>query len=386
MTEGVAHAPGARQARREEAPGRAPTTGGSPPALSVPDLRAAVSAGIVTEAQAAALLSLAHVRRGDRERAAPGDEPFELFRGFNEIFVVVGLLILASGWATVLALVSAATLSEVGTGVPAARFLATAALIWALSEYFVRRRRMVAPAITLSILWGLNALLAFGVAFANPIGVLEGDYDRLAQGALLATGVMALHWARFRVPFAMALIALGLFGATLLWLATSAGTPTAIAELFLLSAEGPFALATLALGLAFFAAAMAFDMSDPHRVTRRASNGFWLHVVAAPAIANTVALTLLERGDAVAHAALLAFLAAISVVAIVIDRRSFLIAAVGYTVTLAAAIFGSDGFGAIILGLGATLLVLGASWERMRGTLLRAMPSFVPTRRLPPAI
>jgi hypothetical protein len=27
---------------------------------------------------------------------------------------------------------------------------------------------------------------------------------------------------------------------------------------------------------------MAFDMSDPHRVTRRAAQGFWLHVVARP--------------------------------------------------------------------------------------------------------
>ena len=349
------------------------------------DLRAAVSAGIVTEAQAAALTALAQGRRGARDAAAPGDEAFELFRGFNEVFIVVGLLILASGWTAVMALASVATLSEVGTGFPAARFLATAALIWALSEYFVRRRRMVAPAITLSILFGLNAAVAFGVAYANPLGLLEGDYDRLARGALFATAVLALYWARFRVPFVMALIALGLFAATLLWLATSAGRPVTPADLFLLSAEGPFALATLALGLAFFAVAMAFDTSDPYRVTRRAANGFWLHVVAAPAIANTVSLTLLERGDAPAHAALLAFLALISAVAVIIDRRSFLIAAVGYVVTLASTLFGADGFGWIVLALGAALLVLGAFWERMRGALLHALAPMLPLGRLPPA-
>ncbi len=61
------------------------------------DLRAAVGAGIVTEAQAASLASLADSRRGARTDLAVGDEPFELFKGFNEVFIVVGLLILAMG-------------------------------------------------------------------------------------------------------------------------------------------------------------------------------------------------------------------------------------------------------------------------------------------------
>jgi hypothetical protein len=33
----------------------------------------------------------------------PGDEPFELFKGFNEIFIVVGLVILTTGWVSALA-------------------------------------------------------------------------------------------------------------------------------------------------------------------------------------------------------------------------------------------------------------------------------------------
>ncbi|MDO7629496.1 MAG: hypothetical protein MUQ84_01050, partial [Loktanella sp.] len=64
------------------------------------DLKAAVGAGIVTEAQAASLAGLADSRRGARSDLAIGDEPFELFKGFNEIFIVVGLLILSFGWAS----------------------------------------------------------------------------------------------------------------------------------------------------------------------------------------------------------------------------------------------------------------------------------------------
>ena len=47
------------------------------------DIRAAVGSGLLSEAQAASLTALAHSRHGARENLAPGDEPFELFRGFN---------------------------------------------------------------------------------------------------------------------------------------------------------------------------------------------------------------------------------------------------------------------------------------------------------------
>ena len=62
------------------------------------DLKAAVGSGLISEKQAAGLISLSDSRRGARENLHPGDEPFELFKGFNEIFIVIGLLILASGW------------------------------------------------------------------------------------------------------------------------------------------------------------------------------------------------------------------------------------------------------------------------------------------------
>ncbi len=60
--------------------------------LKPDDLRAAVSAGLITEIQAASLSKLADERRGYRAASAQIDEPFELLKGFNEIFIVVGLL------------------------------------------------------------------------------------------------------------------------------------------------------------------------------------------------------------------------------------------------------------------------------------------------------
>ena len=345
------------------------------------DLRAAVGAGIVTEGQAASLTSLADSRRGARTDLAVGDEPFELFKGFNEVFIVVGLLILAMGWAGVVGVAYAA---EITNPQQAAMLYGSigALIIWAMSEYFIRRRRMVGPAIALSILFTGNAAIGLTAYFAQPFMVAQQDYASLPLPFILGTAAIGVFWYRFRVPFAMAMIAVGFFIVAILMAATSQGTPQDSSDLFLLSAGGPFAWITLVLGLLVFAVAMAFDMSDPHRVTRRSANGFWLHVVAAPALVNTLALTLLDRN---AHWALLGVMLIFALIAIVIDRRSFLIAAIGYIVALASTVFDGETTALTVLILGIILLLLGAFWEKFRARLLRLMPRFVPLHRLPPS-
>ncbi len=352
--------------------------------LDPSDIKAAVAAGLITEAQAASMAALAHSRRGARENLAPGDEPFELFKGFNEIFIVVGLIILAMGWAGVVGVIYVDNISNPQQS--AVFFgLISAAAVWALSEYFVVRRRMVAPAIALSVMFASVAALSLTAYFAQPFMVAQEDYSSLPLPFALGTAALLIYWARFRVPFAMAMIAVGLFIVAILMAATTSGTPQNPSELFLLSAGGPFAWITLLLGFVVFAVAMVFDMSDPHRVTRRSANGFWLHVVAAPALVNTMALSLLEQDTTAANIILLAILAIFALVAIVIDRRSFLIAAIGYIVAVAAAVFNGDGAAFTVLILGIVLLLLGAFWERIRAFLLRLMPGFVPLHRLPPS-
>ena len=347
------------------------------------DLRAGVSAGIVSEAQAASLASLADSRRGARENLVPGDEPFELFKGFNEIFIVVGLVILASGWIAVNAATMLTEIVDYRTQV-ITMALVGAGVLWLLSEYFVRRRRMVAPAIALSILFFANAVSGLAASLSEIFMLAQEDYSSLPLPTFLATLALFVFWWRFRVPFAMAMIAIGLFAVAMLLAATSAGTPDNLDDLFLLSAGGPFAFITLVLGFAVFLVAMWFDMSDPHRVTRRSANGFWLHVVAAPALVNTIALTLLDRDTAGSNILLVAVLAFFALVAIVIDRRSFLLAAIGYSVALAFTVLGGDGAPTTVLSLGIVLLILGAFWEKIRARLLRLMP-FLPLDRLPPS-
>ena len=343
------------------------------------DLRAAVTTGAITEAQAASLIVLAETRSGQRARITGLDEPFELFKGFNEIFIVVGLTILFMGWLGVTGL---GVFSAAQTGYITGLIYALVAMGGCafLARYFTLTRRMVAPSIALVVMFAISAF-QFGMSFAAML-------DANTQGAIAwAFGITAAavggFYAVFRVPFAVAIVAVSVFGCAF-GLATLGGTfPETPLDIFLLSADGPFAVLTIVLGLIGLAVALSFDMSDPHRVTRRAAAGFWLHIIAAPAIVNTVALTLFSMEMPGAQAILLLFLAVMALFAVVIDRRSFLVAGVGYCVALAFTVIEGGAF-VIILALGAGLVLLGAKWEALRRALMRVLPDFPGKTRLPP--
>ena len=343
-------------------------------------LRAAVAAGILTEAQAAGVLALGQSRSGARESLKPGEEPFELFRGFNEIFIVVGLGILGLGWTGAMTYALYDGTIRTPDDVMALYALMTAVPLWLLSEYFIRRRRMVAPAIMLTLSWAALALMPGPKLFADGVPFQTGW--SLPGTYVLATALVLLHWWRFRVPIALSAATLGVFAGLLTATIGEGEAPQSFEALFLLSGEGTTPWITLALGIAVFAIAMAFDMSDPHRVTRRSANGFWLHILAAPAIVNTVALTLLaEDGRAWL---LILFLGLVAMVAMVIDRRSFLIAGAGYAVAVGSSVGDGEGFFLTALALGAGLLIAGAKWEAIRGWLLRRLAPVLPLGRLPP--
>jgi hypothetical protein len=358
--------------------------------ISPDDVRASVGAGILSERQASLLTALAHSRNGAREGLAPGDEPFELFRGFNEIFIMVGLSILAMGWFSVMGVLYAQAVAEQGRILDPQTTMGwmaavSAVLLWLLAEYFITRRRMVGPAIMLTILFSGTVTFGLSQYFAQVFMLARGDYSSLVMPGILSVVAVLVFWVRFKVPFAMAIIALGLFAVALLATASGAGTVTSIEDVFILSAGGNFAWITLAIGLAVFAVAMLFDGSDPYRVTRRSAQGFWLHIVAAPAIVNTVALSLLANEASPSRIWLAAFLGLIALVAVVIDRRSFLMAAIGYSVALSFTIFEGAGIAWLILVLGLAMVLLGALWERIRAVILRLLPLGGLARFLPPA-
>jgi hypothetical protein len=340
------------------------------------DLRAAVASGLITEAQAAGLLGMAEQRRVARETVQPTEEPFVLFKGFNEIFIVIGLSILFGGWAAVTALFGASLWGQgdLTTILYAAITLGGLAM---LSGYFTLTRRMIAPSIALVIMAALTAAV-LGNALASVLGL--GPAARPLVTALVIGAVMLMHYRRFRVPFSALIIACAGFGVVAALLAMAGILPEA-GMLPIWAAGGAGAVVSVLFGLVTFAVAMWFDMSDPHRVSTRATTGFWLHVISAPAIVNTVAMHLLGREGA-GQLLLLIFLLGIATVAVVIDRRSFLISGVAYAVYLAWSLF--DGSALVIVFLGLGLVLLGAQWEKLRRWLMLSLPDFPGKTRLPP--
>lgn len=345
--------------------------------ISSEDLRAAVTRGIVTEAQSAQLIALAAGRQSARSGIAEIEEPFVLFKGFNEIFVVVGLTILFSGW------VGVATLMGLDMQTPAGftTLLLSGVTILGLmaaGSYFTLRRRMIAPSMALQIMTALAAMV-FATAL---VGTAAGDYSVAVISAVVAL-IMAGQYALFRVPFTAAIIAGAVFFGLWTTLVGAGLVENGGMGLFYGHSDTRMSGLTIIFGLVTFGIAMRLDLSDPMRVSTRSATAFWLHIVAAPAIVNTVALNLLDNGSAAAQGLLLGFLLIIAVVAIVIDRRSFLVSGAGYSVALAGTLF--SGSAAIaVLALGLILVLLGAQWDRLRARLMTALPSFPGKSSLPP--
>jgi hypothetical protein len=343
------------------------------------DLRAGVAAGILTEAQASRLLTLTQTRAGTRAALTGEDEPFELFRGFSEIFISVGLVILLSG---IMGLVSL-------SGHVLAIALAGAALAVLLALYFTRRRRMTLPSIVLSVAFAQAISAAIAWIVIGSADIVPGTPSVILIGSLVVAALAAWYWA-FRIPFTMFLIGLTVLAVILL--SISGAAPVAIfndwSNLFDLGGS-LIARGTLAFGIVAFIAGMAFDMRDPHRLGRFAASGFWLHLLAAPALVNTVALTFLNMDNTRGYILLGLSLALITLLALVIDRRSFLTAGIAYLGILLGLILVPDGGSPIrwawlLIVLGGFVTLIGAFWTQWRSAILRALPDFPGKERLPP--
>jgi hypothetical protein len=358
--------------------------------MSFDDLRAAVQAGILSESQAARLNSLIQSRAGTRADLPAEDEPFEFFRGFSEIFVAVGLIILLAVPELMLAGIASDSETELGSRLAV---LFTPALSFALALYFTLRRRMNLPSMVLATSFAIGcytSLLQWMVYFDF------GLRATVVLPVLLSTLAMVLWYWRFRLPFSMAL--LGLFALLTLY---SLFLPKNILEIafrlensgwaiiFDLRESPVLALATLGFGLVAFAAGMWFDTRDPHRLGRHSATAFWLHLLAATALVNTVAMTIYNSGAS--HSMLLLILAVLvaTFLALVIDRRSFLTAAMSY---IAVIIFwlagGDDAEVFVILSttvlLGLLITAIGTWWVPLRAALMRLLPDFPGKNRLPP--
>ncbi|WP_246728295.1 hypothetical protein [Microvirga terricola] len=272
----------------------------------------------------------------------------------------------------------------------AATWAVLALASWLLAEFFTRRRRMAFPSIVLLCLYALSAfkvadhLLALTAheaakkSFNALLGIASPSMGLVAIAALAASAMVALHYLRFRVPITIAAVAAALVMAVITGLLSAFDIP----EWVLRVLDG-------AMGLAIFALAMRFDLSDPERETRRTDIAFWLHMLAAPLVANTLigGIAAMSAPSGTHAVAILALFVLLGVVAVIIDRRAILVSGLSYAGFAFYILVHDAGFEGKILPLtllvlGAFVLLLSAGWRPVRTALLRLLPAHL-AQRLP---
>lgn len=323
------------------------------------DLDNAVHAGALAPEAAAALRN--HVS-ASRSTPAVDEEHFRLLTGFNDIFVSIAivLLLVAIAWI-------GGTISEplAGAGVAAAS--------WGLAEYFTRVRRMALRSILLllSFAGGVAATLVGVMVVWNPDFTDQVD-ALIVAGIALATALATwIHWRRFMVPITVAAGAVAM--------AASAG---ALIISGFSDPERAIPWVSLVAGLAIFALAMRWDMSDRGRTTRRSDVAFWLHLAAAPMIAHPIFHLLGVLDGAIPASAafiVIGLYIAFGLVALAIDRRALLVSSLAYVLFALSRLF--ENAGAVELGtaftaliIGSALLMLSAFWHPARRLVVERLP------------
>src|SRR5690606_7933330 len=115
-------------------------------------------------------------------------------------------------------------------------------------------------------------------------------------------------------------------------------------------------------GLAVFAVAMWWDISDRERKTRRSDVAFWLHLLAAPLIVHPAftALGVLDNSATAINALIVVGLyILLALVALAIDRRALMVSALAYVLFALSALFRE--IGAIGLNVALTALLIGSA-------------------------
>jgi hypothetical protein len=349
-----------------------------------------VAQGIITAEQAERLRALETSREPPEFVASPDDEQLRFLSGFSDIFVTIGLALFLG---------AAGYLAAKFSG-PVAMWITIAIAAWLLAEFFTRVRRMALPSIVLLIVFAFAAFMAasqlLGAGVVQPHAYIPGsrpsvmgavlnlDANRvsaLGGAAFMTVLLTALHYLRFRVPIT---ITAGCGALT--------GTVVAVA-LGLMPTLSPTATSAVIFvcGIAVFALAMQFDMSDRERLTRRTDIAFWLHLLAAPLIVHSLIRGIIgadtgKLGPESAVVIMVVFLA-LSFVAVLIDRRAMLVSGLTYAGIAFWTLIRQAGMSDMttpftILALGAFVLLLSAGWRPLRAAILRMLPAAL-TQRLP---
>ena len=365
--------------------------------LNKTDLANAVSEGIITGEQAEQLNAFSKRLHANNDsprfqELETRDEPFRLLRGFRDIFITLGILFLSVG-ATVLNFAITGNALTFNRGVNAERSLVEfmsgavgAAILLivgiVIAEIVTRKLRLPLSSLFLSLAIALWAGMLGMQIMAPAASLFIESSNQLAAVSIVLFFLTAfigisLFYARYRLPFVMLVVAATLVGLGVSIIKSISPNLTTHDLRFVIGG----------LGFVVFLFAMRFDLKDRIRVTRLSENAFWLHLLAAPLMIHSI----LAAGsfDQINIPLVLVVFAILTVIALVIDRRAFLVSSLLYMGGAFTQIVGALGlndslqFAVPVLFIGVLVVVLGIGWSPLRRLIMTMVPGAI-ANRVPP--
>ena len=300
-------------------------------------LEEAAEKGIINKTQVEPLLSFLNGNVSE-ERENNSEEQLRFVRSFGDIFITLGIVFVMVAGAKV-------ELSTFANIIPLLISIATA-------EWLVRKRRLALPGIALLI-----AIIYFAsrmVGFSTSAPALDN--------VIILTGLGLLFYWRYKMPFTLMPIAIGVI--------------TIISLLIEIDITEVQAISTV-YGLLVFSVAMWFDSNDTKRQGRLSDSAFWLHLLAAPLVVHGVMSTLLTSSNFVDSKEILivAFFVVFFLVALYVDRRALLVSSLSYAIYAVIQIANNNGQSVenltlvVFVAFGAFIVFFGANWYLARNII-----------------
>jgi len=310
----------------------------------------AAEQGIISKQQAELLADFDAT--GISSDSENSEEQLRFIRSFGDIFITLGIIF-----------VSIATAQFEINGLYK---IIPVVILVATTEWLVRRRRLALPGIALLI-----ATLYYSSQF---IGLSKPDFE-LSNIAIPTVVALLFYW-RYRMPFTLLPIALGLLSMV-----------TVLLDIDIKNAQ----LFIVIYGLMVFAVAMWFDSRDIKRQTRLSDAAFWLHLLAAPLVVHGVMVTLLVETQSIPFRELLIiiFFSAFFLIALFVDRRAILVSSISYAIYAIVELARSNQIQIenitllIFVGFGVFIIVFGVYWYKIRSFLFSNMSHWAISRYVP---
>lgn len=345
--------------------------------MSRSQILAALKVGILTKSQADSLLIENSGDPAEAVTPAPSpiqtatignEEDLRFIRGFSDVFIAMGVGLLALGLL--------AALAPLG---PLAGTVIAVIVMSVLADYFGRKKRAHLP----TLICALAFLFFIGIAIRSLLEQIGVNSEILAS--VLSLVAMGLFYARIRLPFCIALIAIS--GLSLAYSLLSAAAP--------LLTDGSIGLFLILGGGVTFAGALYYDTKDIHRTTRFSDNAFWLHLLAAPLLIHGVALQMITaKAEKILYVLpvmtfetteaifVLVFIGLIALMALAINRRALIGSSLGYAALAIGFLTKTAGLGfgtsltVTLLILGSLIIFLSVAWHPARNLFIKVLPNW----------